>query len=689
MRKSIVLKSLELKNFKGIKDLKVNFGAAANVYGGNGTGKSSNFDAFTWLLFDKDSGDRKKFEIKTLDKNNQVLHGLDHMVTGVLSVNGRDIKLSKLHREKWTKSRGEASRTLTGNETLYYVDDLPVKQSEYMDKVNSIIDENIFKLITNPLYFSTGMKWTDRRNVLLEIIGNIPDTAVISQKSTLKSLEALIFDKDIDTVKKSLAVRKKKLNEEIKTIPHRIDELNKSIQEADFEVAQLNLKEYSSCLTEVENKLTKSNEAYERFLKDKNKLCDLKNELISLEINAKNQGQKPLIKLYKVLADKEKEINSLESTINKVEFQIADKEDKAANIKKHMQELRDNYYEIKRETPGISPESYVCPSCGAKFVPEAIERKFQDTLESFESKKKKRLEAIDALGNTEKHRCEALLQEAEALKANAELLNKSLSDLKLQGADIKNKIDSFSPELMIYGSAEYIKLKSEIAERSGKLSEAGFAAEEIGELEQQRAVLKKAIEECQKLLVINNQNERFRERINEWMKKEKEMAQLIADLEGQELLCEEFIKTKVELLESRINSKFKYVRFKLFNLLINGTVEECCEALIDGVPFSSANKAGQINGGLDIINTLCGHYGVSAPIFIDNRESVNRIIPCSSQVINLIVSSDVEIRVENTAQNQDMNSAGMEVTADRSSAEVSDEVEKTPVLAAAADGPSF
>ena len=149
------------------------------------------------------------------------------------------------------------------------------------------------------------------------------------------------------------------------------------------------------------------------------------------------------------------------------------------------------------------------------------------------------------------------------------------------------------------------------------------------------------------MLINQEQNIKTKVRIDELLCEEKRLAEQIAQLEGQEYLCEEYIKTKVKLLEAQINSKFKFVKFKMFNTLGNGAVEECCEALINGVPFSNSNTSSQLNAGLDIINTLSEYYKISTPIFIDNRESVNEIIECNSQIINLIVSKDTKLVIKN------------------------------------------
>jgi exonuclease SbcC len=65
------------------------------------------------------------------------------------------------------------------------------------------------------------------------------------------------------------------------------------------------------------------------------------------------------------------------------------------------------------------------------------------------------------------------------------------------------------------------------------------------------------------------------------------------------------------------------------------------------VPFSELNTAGKIWAGIDIINAMSSHYNVSAPIFLDNRESVTAIPDTDAQIINLIVSpADKKLRVE-------------------------------------------
>lgn len=133
--------------------------------------------------------------------------------------------------------------------------------------------------------------------------------------------------------------------------------------------------------------------------------------------------------------------------------------------------------------------------------------------------------------------------------------------------------------------------------------------------------------------------EKTENRITELGDQEKKLAQELANLEGTEFCIEQFQKAKMDTLEERINGRFSIVRFKMFEQQVNGGQSETCTTLIEGVPYADANTASKIAAGLDIINTLSDHYGVTAPIFIDNRESIIHIPESKSQIINLIVSA--------------------------------------------------
>ncbi|EDS77357.1 putative RecF/RecN/SMC N domain [Clostridium botulinum C str. Eklund] len=664
MGKNIFLKKLALRNFKGIKDLNIDFSKVTNIYGENATGKTTIVDAFTWLLFDKDSQDRvagdkeSNFQIKTLDKNGQVLHGLEHEVIGVLSIDGKDITLSKIYKEKWTKRRGEAEKTLTGHETLYSIDEVPVKKKEYQEAINKMIDEDLFKLITNPLYFSTNMKWQDRRNTLLEVIDSVTDEKVANSKTHLKPLLNILEDKDIDTLTKSIKARKKRLNDEIKAIPIRIDEANNSIKEVDVDALEFRKRGIVSGIKSLEEQLLDSSKVNDEVLKEKDKLYSLKSKLRDMEYQSSVESDKPKREL-------EKKLNVLNIEINRLEYGLksikTDKQNTEGEIEKYTRlcdEERKKWFDENDKPFEFDENNRICPTCKRPFSEEEIKTKRDELENNFNANKAENLKEIRKKGTSYKTLLEKYQEKLKLINSNIEASSKNLEKLKVEAQDLKEEIDNFKSTDTLENNKDYQDLKTHISELENKLQQPKEVNNQVQELKERKSKLELELEEVNSQLTYKEQNEKLKDRIQELQDKEKKLAQQIAELEGQEYLCEEFIKTKVELLESSINDKFKYVSFKLFDTQVNGGLNETCEALIDGVPFSNANTASQINAGLDIINALSGHYQVAAPIFIDNRESVNQLIETYSQVINLIVSKDKNLKVGNrkdTEENDDIS----------------------------------
>jgi DNA repair exonuclease SbcCD ATPase subunit len=641
------LLKLSLKNFKGIKEftLDTNGGKNTNIYGDNGTGKTTIFDAFTWLLFDKDSSDRSKFDIQPLDKQGNVIHMIDTEVEGVLDIDGKTITLKKILREKWVKKRGEAESELKGTETLYYINDVPVKQSEYKAYINELIDESIFKMITNPLYFGLVLKWQDRRKVLLDMVGDVSDEDVVSSRNDLKELASLLNNTDIETLKKSIVARKKKLNDDIKAIPYRIDELNNTIQEFDFEALEFRKKFIQAAIDDIEAKLADSSKIDEEVLKDKKRLYELQSELMKIEQEAKNEAYKEYEQLNKELQNTLIELNTEKSRLAQQEIFIENAKKEIERLEKENEELRERWRKENKKELTFDENLFVCPVCKRPFEEADIEAKKEEMLKNFNFEKAETLKKITAQGKENNKKIEELKKKISEI--NTEEIQAKILVLDKRAKEIKAKIDNFKPVINLDNNERYKEIKSEIETIENKLSKQ-YINTEKDELKKKLVELKKELEQVNSKLAYKEHNEKAKARIEELKKQERELARQIAELERQEFLAEEFIKAKVELLQNKIDSKFKYVKFKMFDIQVNGGIAETCEPMVDGVPFSTnLNFGARINAGLDIINALCDYYNIQAPIFIDNKESITKLIETKSQVISLIVSErDKKLRVE-------------------------------------------
>lgn len=642
--KSIILKTLILRNFKGIKDLRVDFNRVTDISGDNAVGKTTIFDAFTWLLFDKNSLDAKDFEIKTLDKNNNVIRGLEHEVSALLNIDGVEKKLSKIYKEKWTKKRGEAEKQLTGHTTDYYIDDVPVKKVEFQEAIGNIIDEKLFKLITNPLYFSTILNWKDRRNVLLSIIGDVDVMDVIKGNNTLKGFDALLGEKTVDDLKKTLAARKRKINQDIDSIPVRIDELDKSILNLDFEALESELKLKNEELKQVEDKLYDSTKLGDVVLEKQQKLFNLKNMLQSIEYKAESQANRPKKELEALLDEKAYELKDTLRKVSTLEERLVSIKLKKDLVKDQMDSLRNSWHEEKLRTLEFNENEFVCPTCKREFEAGDIEAKKESLIEQFNISKSRKLADINNKGVAKKTEFEEIEKQISNLETEIEETKVKASGLEKEVKGIKVKLDNFKPSIVL--GEEYKKVSCEIADLEVEINDNTSTKELISSLRREKSDLVDAIDNIKAKLTYREKNNATLERIEELKDEERKLAETLAKVEKEEFQCETFIKAKVKLMEDSINEKFKYVSFKLFNTLVNGAVEECCVATVNGVPFDSVNNAGKINAGIDIINTLCDHYDIECPVFVDNAESVNELLECKSQVIRLIVSKDKTLVVK-------------------------------------------
>lgn len=648
MIKGISLKSLTLKNFKGIKDLHVDFADITNVYGDNGTGKTTIFDAFTWLLFDKDSTDRKKFSVKTIDEEGNERHRLEHSVEGVLDIGGKEIRLSKTLTEKWVRKRGEINEVNKGDETTYMINDVPVKQSEYMWQIEQeIAKEQALKMLSNPFYFARELDWKKRREVLFEIVGDVTDQEVIESKSGLSILTKLLGDESIENLKKSVAARRKKLKEKRDTIPVRIDEINNSIVVFKGRSKNLITSEIESLKSEldkIESCILDASKIDDEKLKIQEKVYNLKSKIKDLEYQARAESEKPLSDMKLQLSNIKFEKKEIESTLEQLIFRKNDSEKQIENIALEVTNLREKWNLVNQEELHIDEDNFICPTCKRKLEDWDIEQQKKELQDNFNMDKTKRLSTITEEGKKKSSSIAAIKEAMEDVQSEIDRRVNKLEILNPNEIELERNISEFKPIFNDSFKREIEAYEKEI--EALKVSEDNSRDELIQGYKKQKQDLQFKLEELNRELFILEQNKKSKERMDELINEEKEISELLAELEKQEFACENFIKTKAKLLEERINEKFKFVKFRLFKHQKNGGIEEVCEVLVDGVPFEDANNASKINAGIDVINTLSEHFKVQVPIFVDNRESVNELINCNTQLVNLIVSKDEELKVE-------------------------------------------
>ncbi len=637
--------SLKLKNFKGIKELKIDFNCQnTNIYGANATGKTTIFDAFKWLFFDKDSSDRKDFNIKTLDNNNNPIHFLEHEVEAILVIDGVDMTFKKVLQEKWIKKRGESDREFSGHETNYWIDEVPVKKKDYEEKINSLIPESLFKLITDPSYFNNQLKWTERRELLINISGaNISDDEILDSKEEFKILKDNLEGRSIDDYKKVVQAKIKDLNKEKETIPVRIDELTNTLiteHDIDYKKVEEQKEEYNKQLNNIELEMTDIQTKAKENMRIADQLAIAKKELADFKLKKETEYSQ---KYSTDLINLQNEKKVIENTIRLNQEEDSDRLLKIQLDQKRKEELYKKWDEVSKTTLEFDPNSFICPTCKREYETdkkEEIKKQFEDNLNLH---KRSEQEAINREGQTINIRLDENTKAREKIQQELQKLDNKLEEINTKIAEIE-KAKETDNSFDVTSLPEYSNKIKEIEELEEKVK--NLTNGDISYLQNKKAEIIEEINKLNKTLNERDTQEKTKQRIEELQTSEEDISNKIQELEGQQYALEEFTKTKVELLENAINSKFELVKFRLFDTQINGGLIECCDTLVNGVPYTDVNNAHKILAGLDIINTLIKFYNTSAPIFIDNRESINEIDYIGTQIISLVVTTDSKLRIE-------------------------------------------
>ncbi|ANW97700.1 hypothetical protein CSTERTH_00960 [Thermoclostridium stercorarium subsp. thermolacticum DSM 2910] len=646
--------SLKLRNFKGIRSFEIDTqGKDVNVFGDNGTGKTTLADAFMWLLFDKDSNNRKDFQIKTLKPDGEPEHGLEHSVEAALELeDGSQLILKKVFQEKWTKKRGSATAEFTGHTTDYFVDGVPVQKKEYDAKIAEIADEEIFRLLTDPRYFNEVLHWQKRRELLLEVCGDVSDAEVIATNAELSRLSDFLGNRTIEQHRRVIQARRTEINKELEKIPVRIDEVKLGLPDVsditnpgklqnDIDILRERLKAKQEELAQAK--------AGGRVAEKTKQLRMLEAEILELEKQCRAKYETEIQEKRESLKSVQEEYFELMAAISGMEKSLELRHEELASIDNKITTLRAKWHEENNKQFEFK-QNDICPACGQKLPEEKLQEARGRALAEFNRQKAEKLEAISADGKQLKAHADAIRTEIEQLSTKIAEARKELQSREIVVERLKDTIQNLEQKLK-YATANDDTFKAKYIEKFNLEKEIAALQENNTEI---IAAIQKEIDEITASIAALEQakarlqaREAGMRRIEELKEQERKLAAEYEELEQQLYLTEEFVRTKVRMLEDKINSKFKLARFKLFNTLVNGGIEECCETTFQGVPYSNLNNGARLNIGLDIINTLAEHFGFAPVVFIDNAESVTNILPTKGQQIRLIVSAnDKKLRVE-------------------------------------------
>ena len=681
----IKLLKMRIQNFKGCKDREISFSDRTSIKGANATGKTTVFDAFTWMLFGKDSLGNSKFDIRPLDADGNMINNLEISVEALIHVDDEEYALKKAQKQVWRKKRGTDTTEFQGNVNEFEINGYPKSEKEFKAFISGIIDENIFNLVTNPNAFN-ALPWKEQREILMKFVGVMSDAEIALAYGDKYSL--LIPELKIastDDILKKYTKAKNALNKQMVEIPARIDELSKQIVSVDVGALEVQKAAKQTALKKVEDELSggtdtleKINELRRRVIEEKLKLSGLQNDA-NAELDEKRRSARKLVN------DADDKVTRTEREILDAEYLKSDYIKARDRAKTDKTRYAEEWKEWKKKTfPEFVPlddyaeplpltdKDLTCPTCG-QTLPEDVRKqriadhekrckkakadydarceahksKYEKDKAEFEERRKQMMSDITVKGQKSADDVRAYQKQIDEQEKEISALKLRLESEKSELSKAKKDLDAIPAYADLSGNKNYIQIEGTIRGLENEIEELRKETPDNTEAEARRDAIRDEISDIEAQIKAAD-NTKVKERITELEEEQKSIGQKIAEQEQMIDLTESFIRSKMNMISEKINEKFKVVRFSLFENQINGGLKETCECTVNGVPYSSLNNGHRIIAGLDIIRSLSELYGVSAPVFIDNSEAIStgNFPEMDTQIIHLIVTDDKELTVE-------------------------------------------
>ncbi len=639
MSQRITLNKLKIENFKGIKSFELDLaGKDMEIAAENGVGKTTIYDAPLYLLFGKDSTGRKDFEVRPLDRRNKPLKGVVLMVEAEFDIDGTAHVFKKENHEKVVKGQ------LRGYETLCWIDEVPKKISEYTAYIAELIPEDTFKLLTDLHFFNEKMHWNARRKVLKDIAGDI------GTPQGFDELMGELNGRSLKDYKDLLTAQKKRHTKERDEINPRCDEILKGLSHPDCDVTavtdkrdvlNVSINKTKTIRTELlgreserQNMHTKVTELTRQKLMRES---DLQNDMSAVQALIDERTKL----LDGVSYDEQIVITALRQ-LDTAKGEKLTAEHELQQSLRTLNKIRDEYTKASE-----SPGTLLCFACG-QDLPE-------DKLAENKSKRLKALGEMTKQGNDLKKEVDEkrlLIGELETkIKLFTKTFDNSEEMFKLESKKAELRLEAIDKEITARPKPKpeadgvWQAIDADIKKVEAEIGPP--VTEQLTALEQELTTLESELETVNNTLAQADRIEQDRKRIAELEDREKELAQCLADIEKLLTDIQLYNAEESNLLTAAVNGKFAVTKFKMFDELLNGTLEPCCVAMLNGVPAPDMSSGQKIFVGIDIVNVLSEHYGISVTLFIDHAESMTLPIEAKSQVIKLRAVEGVkELRTE-------------------------------------------
>ena len=638
----IELKTITLQNFKRARNVTINFTHNVVIRGGNETGKSTIYDAYLWCLFGVTN--RPNTTVQTLDSSNNIIHKLETSVSLVINYNEeRDIKIERRLSERY-KAENTVEEKFLGTTQTRLIDDVPYSVSAFRDKLNSLCNFDDWFLLSNINIF-WSCKVDERRRILMSLAGEINESELMQNYPAVHR-GVIVEKKELSEMLKQQNATRKKANDELQTIPAKVQAQDALKVVDDFDVVEEDKKKIDLQLADIDAALqgvvtnTAEQQEYE------NKLATENNKYNKV----REQWQ---TNHFQMVDEAFKNVTAASESLHEATRLQKEHSDTYVKNKTKISELTNEFNKLMQQWKDVNEKEFnfaktdVCPVCGRPYTDEMKEQEYENAVNEFNTHKSNKLTEIQNKA-TEIHNQITVLKGL----VNTYLQVTSVSD----NNNIKTKQETYN---------NLVKKRSELQsltwEQSNEKANADASLQAIvatkpllvvdtthEENKLKKKELTKKRDDLIKRLSGRDNNKRIEEEKVKLDKRSRKLAQIVADCNEVIRQIKEYKKNKIAVVESKVNSFFSLIRWKFYEQNItNDDEKEICKAIDrNGVDYNSTNDGTVINMGIDIINGISKAKDIYVPLFVDRKESVENVLPSIQQAIYLQCIYGASFKVE-------------------------------------------
>lgn len=634
------LKKAVLENFMCYASRTFDFYDITKIMAENGVGKSTIATAYLWCLFNCDY-ELKDNPVVRREVDGVSVDDMDVSAELTLDVDGKEVTMKKVQKRTYSKD-GNSYK----DDNKYFINDVPKTLKDFNAYLD--VDMNVFKMCSNVNAF-LNQKLAEVREYLFGLAGDVTDLDIASQKVELAELVPLLNKYTVEELSAMNKATKTKITKDLPILDGQIKEkerdiqLKQAVEVSDLELQKNSLKvQIADCIA----KQTDNDKLLAEYDNASANILDLKFKQGDLSRKANEDNIKVRREIEDKISDKKFLIKQTEKTITDTENNITYQQTTVDIINKQLQDIRDKWKEENERK--FDDSSLICPYCGNEYKEDKKEQLKAD----FAKHKADNLKTITDNGNMYKERLDKEKATLESLKAELPQHKERLEMLNTAIADLKKQLSELPQEIDVTATEEYKALEQQIAEKEEAMHKANDISSIKAELKVQENDLRQQLAECESQ-IAKSDTAADEQRLEELKQTRVDSEQNKANAEKILDLLDGLDKAKNEALTEAVNSHFGLVKWQLFEYAKNGNYKSCCIPTVDGksILTTMSNKGNRILGRVDICNSIQKISGISAPIILDDSESLSTdnqkkvAEMVDSQLIMLIVNDSEKLEI--------------------------------------------